>query len=137
MPFDDPFECFTDILENIGRIEVFLQGMGPVELQNDQRTVFACQYALLVISEAAKRLGLKRGSMPRHPVARYPRHWQPAAPRLRQSGFHADLESLSGRLAGAEGCRYSGAGTDEKRAGPRTLKVGLQRNVGLKLFIEA
>jgi uncharacterized protein with HEPN domain len=57
LPFDDPFECFTDILENIGHIEVFLQGMGPVELHNDQRTVFACQYALLVISEAAKRLG--------------------------------------------------------------------------------
>lgn len=59
MPFDDPFECCTDILENIGHIEVFLQGMGPVELQKDQRTVFACQYALLVISEAAKRLGPK------------------------------------------------------------------------------
>jgi uncharacterized protein with HEPN domain len=33
--------------------------MGPAELANDQRTVFACQYALLVVSEAAKRLGPK------------------------------------------------------------------------------
>lgn len=57
MPFDDPFDCFTDILENIGHIEGFLEGMGPSELADDQRTVFACQYALLVISEAAKRLG--------------------------------------------------------------------------------
>jgi uncharacterized protein with HEPN domain len=57
LPFDDPYECFTDILENIGYIESFLQGMGPAELHGDQRTVFACQYALLVISEAAKRLG--------------------------------------------------------------------------------
>jgi uncharacterized protein with HEPN domain len=31
--------------------------MGPRDLANDQKTVFACQYALLVISEAAKRLG--------------------------------------------------------------------------------
>ena len=31
--------------------------MGPVDLHNDRRTQFACQYALLVISEAAKRLG--------------------------------------------------------------------------------
>jgi uncharacterized protein with HEPN domain len=57
LPFDDPIECFTDILENIGHIEEFLQGRGPAELHNDQRTVFACQYALLIISEAAKRLG--------------------------------------------------------------------------------
>jgi uncharacterized protein with HEPN domain len=57
LPFDDPFECFSDILENISHIEGFLQGMGPVELHKDQRTVFACQYALLVISEAATRLG--------------------------------------------------------------------------------
>jgi uncharacterized protein with HEPN domain len=57
LPFDDPFESFTDILENIGHIEGFLSGMSSTELHKDQRTVFACQYALLVISEAAKRLG--------------------------------------------------------------------------------
>jgi len=57
LPFDDPFECFTDILDNIAHIEEFLQGMGPVELHHDQRTVFACQYALMIISEAANRLG--------------------------------------------------------------------------------
>ncbi len=57
MPFDDADECFSDILENIGHIETFLQGMGPQDLFCDQRTVFACQYALLVISEAARRLG--------------------------------------------------------------------------------
>ena len=57
MPFEDPVEPLNDILEHIGHIEKFLEGMGPVDLANDQRTVFACQYALLVISEAAKRLG--------------------------------------------------------------------------------
>lgn len=57
MPFEDPIEPLSDILEHIDDIERFLQGMGPVDLQNDRRTIFACQYALLVISEAAKRLG--------------------------------------------------------------------------------
>jgi uncharacterized protein with HEPN domain len=57
LSFNDPCECFGDILQNIGAIEGFLAGMGPADLQNDQRTVFACQYALLIISEAAKRLG--------------------------------------------------------------------------------
>jgi uncharacterized protein with HEPN domain len=57
LPFDDAFDCFTDIVENIAHIETFLHGMGPADLANDQRTLFACQYALLVISEAAKRLG--------------------------------------------------------------------------------
>src|SRR5579872_4627417 len=57
LPFEDPIEPLTDILEHVGDIETFLQGMGPVDLHNDRRTIFACQYALLVISEAAKRLG--------------------------------------------------------------------------------
>ncbi len=59
MPFDDPFENLEDILEHIGHIESFLDGMSPVDVAKDQRTVFTCQYALLVISEAAKRLGPK------------------------------------------------------------------------------
>ncbi|HWD97949.1 MAG TPA: HepT-like ribonuclease domain-containing protein [Bryobacteraceae bacterium] len=59
MPFEDPFEPLNDILEHIGHIEKFLEGMRPADLANDQRTVFACQYALLVISEAARRLGTK------------------------------------------------------------------------------
>jgi uncharacterized protein with HEPN domain len=57
LPFEDPIEPLSDILEHIGDIERFLRGMGPVDLHNDRRTIFACQYALLVISEAAIRLG--------------------------------------------------------------------------------
>jgi uncharacterized protein with HEPN domain len=52
-----PRQCLVDILENIGHIEGFLKDMGPLEIHKDQKTIFACQYALLVISEAAKRLG--------------------------------------------------------------------------------
>ena len=57
MPFDDPIDPLSDILEHIADIERFLQGMSPIDLEADRRTIFACQYALLVISEAAKRLG--------------------------------------------------------------------------------
>lgn len=57
MPFDDPVQALNDILEHIGHVEGFLQGVEPFNLHDDRRTVFACQYALLVISEAAKRLG--------------------------------------------------------------------------------
>lgn len=57
LPFEDPVESLSDILEHIEEIERFLQKMGPVDLHNDRRTLFACQYALLIISEAAKRLG--------------------------------------------------------------------------------
>lgn len=59
MPFDDPLENLEDILEHIGHIEGFLEGMTAADLAKDQRTLFACQYGLLVISEAAKRLGPK------------------------------------------------------------------------------
>ncbi|HUQ94738.1 MAG TPA: HepT-like ribonuclease domain-containing protein [Bryobacteraceae bacterium] len=60
LPFDDPVESLSDILEHIGDIERFLQDMGPVDLHNDRRTLFACQYALLIISEAANALAKER-----------------------------------------------------------------------------
>ena len=44
LPFEDPVEPLSDLLEHI-------------DLHNDRRTIFACQHALPVISEAAKRLG--------------------------------------------------------------------------------
>ena len=50
MPFEDPVESLADILEHIGDIESFLQGMGPVDLHDDRRTLFACQYARCLLS---------------------------------------------------------------------------------------
>jgi uncharacterized protein with HEPN domain len=35
----------------------FLQGKSAADIPRDEMTLFACQYALLIISEAAKRLG--------------------------------------------------------------------------------
>jgi uncharacterized protein with HEPN domain len=57
LPFSDYIQPLQDILENIKRIERFLDNKGPRDVAGDDRTLFACQYALLIISEAAKRLG--------------------------------------------------------------------------------
>ena len=57
MPFSDPRQAFKDILENIGRIERFTAGLDEHSFKDNEQTVFAVQYALLVISEAAMRLG--------------------------------------------------------------------------------
>ena len=57
MPFNDPVQPLQDILENINRIERFLAGKSALDIAEDERTLFASQYALLIISEAAKRLG--------------------------------------------------------------------------------
>ena len=56
MPSKDPVQPLEDILDNINRIERFLTGKGPVDIAEDERTLFASQYALLIIREAAKRL---------------------------------------------------------------------------------
>ena len=57
MPFGDPRQAFKEILENIGRIERFTAGLDENSFKENEQTVFAVQYALLVISEAAIRLG--------------------------------------------------------------------------------
>jgi uncharacterized protein with HEPN domain len=57
VPFSDPRQAFKDILENIGRIERFTDGLDEDSFRAQEQTVFAVQYALLVISEAAIRLG--------------------------------------------------------------------------------
>jgi uncharacterized protein with HEPN domain len=49
--FTDSVEPLQDILENIERIERFLKGKGPLDIDDDERTLFACRYALLIISE--------------------------------------------------------------------------------------
>ena len=55
MPFRDPRQAFKDILENIGRIERFTAGLDENSFKENEQTVFAVQYALLVISEATMR----------------------------------------------------------------------------------
>jgi uncharacterized protein with HEPN domain len=57
LPFSDKRQSLEDIIENIARIERFVAGLGAAAFINDQEKIFAVQYALLVISEAARRLG--------------------------------------------------------------------------------
>ena len=57
MPFRDYRRSLKDILDNISRIERFTAGMDLDVFRNDEQAIFAVQYALLAISEAAHRLG--------------------------------------------------------------------------------
>jgi len=54
-----PRQCFVDILDNIGHIEGFLKDMGPFEIHEDQKTIFACQYALLLSARRRSVWGRK------------------------------------------------------------------------------
>jgi uncharacterized protein with HEPN domain len=57
LPFRDPRKSLRDILDNIERIERFTDGMDYAAFCNSEATIFAVQYALLAITEAAHRLG--------------------------------------------------------------------------------
>ncbi len=57
MPSRDPARRFEDILDSIARIERFTQGMDLAALAANEQTVYAVNHALLVLSEAAAKLG--------------------------------------------------------------------------------
>lgn len=57
MPFREPWLPFQDILDAIAQIGAFTAGMQLDTFRADPRTVAAVERKLLVISEAAIRLG--------------------------------------------------------------------------------
>lgn len=57
VPSSDPARRFRDILDEIDRIERFTEGMDRQAFAADERTVYAVKHGLLVISEAARKLG--------------------------------------------------------------------------------
>ena len=57
MPFRSPDESLRDIADSIGMIEAFVSGMAFEEFTQDPKTVAAVERKLLIISEAAIRLG--------------------------------------------------------------------------------
>lgn len=57
MPSSDPVQRFADIIENIERIQRFTAGMTLHGFAEAEQTVLAVKYSLLVISEAATKLG--------------------------------------------------------------------------------
>ncbi len=56
MPSERPGQWLEDIADNIRRIEDFISGMDLAGFRKDARTRYAVLYALLSISEAARRL---------------------------------------------------------------------------------
>lgn len=57
MPSSDPVQRFTDIVENIDRIEQFVKGLDAATFAANDQVTFAVKYALMVISEATAKLG--------------------------------------------------------------------------------
>ena len=57
MPSERPARRFADIIDNIERIEHFTAGMDLAAFVAQEAVVYAVQYALLIVSEAARRLG--------------------------------------------------------------------------------
>jgi uncharacterized protein with HEPN domain len=53
----DPIQRFSDIVETIERIERFTAGMNLQGFAENEQTVLAVKYSLLIISEAAVKLG--------------------------------------------------------------------------------
>ena len=56
MPSNDPVQRFSDIIENIERIERFTTGLDLQGFAASEQAVLAVKYALLIISEAATKL---------------------------------------------------------------------------------
>lgn len=57
LPSEHPARRFTDIIDNVERIEQFTAGMDLTAFIAQGTVVYAVQYALLIISEAARKLG--------------------------------------------------------------------------------
>ena len=57
MPSDKPLGRLEDILDNIARIERFTAGMDLAAFEANEQTLYASLHALLIISEAARKLG--------------------------------------------------------------------------------
>lgn len=57
MPSENPLQRLQDILDNAARIERFTAGLDFEAFRANEQAVFASLYALLIISEAARKLG--------------------------------------------------------------------------------
>jgi uncharacterized protein with HEPN domain len=57
VPSSDPAQRFQDILDNIARIDRFTEGLNLESFIKNEEKIVAVQHALLIISEAAAKLG--------------------------------------------------------------------------------
>jgi uncharacterized protein with HEPN domain len=63
LPSDKRIRWFEDILDNISRVERFTAGFDFPRFVADERVSFAVLHALLIVSEAARRLGTDAESL--------------------------------------------------------------------------
>jgi|GEM_PF-1309864 len=52
----DPILFLEDILEAIGQIQQFIEGMDQDEFMRDQKTIHACMSCFQIVGEATKKL---------------------------------------------------------------------------------
>src|SRR5258708_33692299 len=57
LPSDKPLGRLEDILDNIARIEQFTAGMDFADFEANEMALYASLHALLIVSEAARKLG--------------------------------------------------------------------------------
>jgi uncharacterized protein with HEPN domain len=57
VPSSDPVQLFANIVENIDHIERFTRGLDGAAFAENDQAIFAVKYALMIISEAAIKLG--------------------------------------------------------------------------------
>ena len=80
LPSEKQIQRFADILENIDRIERFTTGLDADSLARNEQAFYAVLHALLLISEAARRLGNEAETLaPRSAVAEHPQPRQRVA----------------------------------------------------------
>jgi uncharacterized protein with HEPN domain len=63
VPSSDPAQRFSDIIDNIDRIERFTAGMELQDFTQNEQVILAVKYALLIVSEAAVKLGDLAGEL--------------------------------------------------------------------------
>jgi uncharacterized protein with HEPN domain len=63
VPSEKPLLRLENILDNIARIERFTAGMDLTAFAASEQTLFASLHALLIISEAARKLGDEANSL--------------------------------------------------------------------------
>jgi uncharacterized protein with HEPN domain len=57
VPSSNPVQRFTDIIDNIERVEQFTKDLDAKSFAANDQIVFAVKYPLIIISEATLKLG--------------------------------------------------------------------------------
>ena len=88
MPSEKPLRRLEDILANIARIERFTAGMDQAAFGADDRAVYASLHALLIISEAARKLGAEASRLVEpHQLVSAGRRWYVVAWDVRRDDW--------------------------------------------------